>query len=111
MIVLYADDLRIAYSNKKDLEKLFRDLTDLGLEFTHEGTFTDFLGIKFVKDEATNTVTLTQKGLIQKIMKATGLQGCNPNHTPALQVCLGIDPDGEPMDAFWNYRSIVGMLL
>ncbi len=111
MIVLYVDDLGIAYSNKKDLEKLFQDLTDLGLEFTREGTFTDFLGIKFVKDEVNNTVTLTQKGLIQKIIKATGLQGCNPNHTPALQACLGIDPDGEPMDEFWNYRSIVGMLL
>ena len=111
MIVLYVDDLGIAYSNKKDLEKLFQDLTNLGLEFTREGTFTDFLGIKFVKNEATNTVTLTQKGLIQKIIKATGLQGCNPNHTLALQVCLGIDPDGEPMDEFWNYRSIVGMLL
>ena len=76
-----------------------------------EGTFTDFLGIKFVKDEVTNTVTLTQKGLIQKIIKATGLQDCNPNHTPALQACLGIDPDGEPMDEFWNYHSIVGMFL
>jgi hypothetical protein len=111
MIVLYVDDLGIAYSNKKDLDKLFQDLTDLGLELTPEGTFTDFLGIKFVKDEVTNTVTLTQKGLIQKIIKATGLQDCNTNHTPALQACLGIDPDGEPMDEFWNYRSIVGMLL
>ncbi len=81
------------------------------MEFTCEGTFTDFLGIKFVKDEVTNTVTLTQKGLIQKIIKATELQDCNPNHTPALQACLGIDPDGEPMDEFWDHRSIVGTLL
>ncbi|KAI2500885.1 hypothetical protein MHU86_13605 [Fragilaria crotonensis] len=44
-------------------------------------------------------------------MKATGLQDCNPNHFPALQACLRIDPDGEPMDEFWNYHSIVGMLL
>ena len=111
MIVLYVDDLGIAYSNKKDLEKLLQDLTNMGLEFTHEGTFTDFLGIKFVKDEANNTVTLTQKGLIQKIINATGLQDCNPNSTPALQACLGIDPDGEPMNESWSYRSIVGMLL
>ena len=61
MIVLYVDDLGIAYSDKKDLDKLFQDLTELGLEFTCEGTFTDFLGIKFVKDKVTNTVTLTQK--------------------------------------------------
>jgi hypothetical protein len=31
MIVLYVDDLGIDYSNKKDLNKLFQDLTDLGL--------------------------------------------------------------------------------
>ena len=111
MIVLYVDDLGIAYSNKKDLEKLLQDLTDLGLEFTREGTFTDFLGIKFVKDEVNNTVTLTQKGLIKKLITATGMQDCNPNYTPALQLSLGTDPDGEPMDEFWSYRSIVGMLL
>ncbi len=50
MIVLYVDDLRIAYSNKRDLDKLFQHLTELGLEFTCEGTFTGFLIIKFVKD-------------------------------------------------------------
>ncbi len=83
MIVLYVDDLGIAYCDKKDLDKLLQDLTVLGLEFTCEGNFTDFLGIKFGKDEVTNTVTLTQKGLIQKIIKATGLQDCNPN-TPLL---------------------------
>ena len=46
MIVLYVGDLGIAYSDKKNLEKLFQDLTELGLEFTCEDTFSDFLGIK-----------------------------------------------------------------
>ena len=91
MIVLYVDHLGIAYSsNRKDLDKLFQDLNDLGLEFTCEGTFTDFLGVKFIKDEVTNTVTLTQKGLIQKIIKATGLQDCNPNHTLLCKHTLGL---------------------
>ena len=72
IVVLYVDDfLGIAYySNKKDLEKLLQDLTNLGLEFTCEGTFTDFLVIKFVKDEVNNTVTLSQKGLIKKLITA-----------------------------------------
>ena len=48
---------------------------------------------------------------MQKIINATGLQDCNPNYTPALQACLGIDPDREPMNETWGYRSIVGMLL
>ena len=70
MIVLYVDDLGIAYSNKNDLDKLFQALTELCFGFTREGTFTDFLGVKFVKNEVTsNTVTT----LIQKIIKAIGL--------------------------------------
>ena len=66
MVVLYVDDVGIAYANESDLNKLLLDgLEKHGLDFTREGTFTDFLGIKFVKDSTKNTVTLTQKGLIQ----------------------------------------------
>ena len=111
MVVLYVDDLGIAYSNKEDLEKLFANLESKGLSFTREGTFTDFLGIKFTKDAKIGTLTLTQKGLINKIKEATGMVSCNPNWTPASQLALGIDPDGLPMDEPWSYRSIVGMLL
>jgi hypothetical protein len=50
----------------------------MGFDFTHEGSFTNFLGIKFEKNKANNTVTLTQKGLIQKIIAATGMKDCNP---------------------------------
>ena len=111
MVVLYVDDVGIAYANESDLETLLTKLTKRGLQFTKEGTFTDFLGIKFVKNEANNTVTLTQRGLTQKIIDATGMQDSNGNWTPAAQVTLGIDPDGEPYDEPWNYPSIIGMLL
>ena len=66
MVVLYVDDVGIAYANESDLESLLTNLTKRGLHFTKEGTFTDFLGIKFVKDSITNTVTLTQRGLIKR---------------------------------------------
>ena len=112
MVLLYVDDVGIAYANQSDLDTLLSNLTKQGLEFTKEqGTFTDFLGIKFVKDAVNNTVTLTQKGLIQKIIEATGMRDCNPNWTPAIQQTLGIDPDGEAMNEEWSYPSIVGMLL
>ena len=111
MVVLYVDDVGIAYAHESDLNKLLEGLEKRGLEFTKEGTFTDFLGIKFVKDATNNTVTLTQKGLIQRIIEATGMVDCNPNWTPATQLTLGIDPDGEPYNETWSYPSIVGMLL
>ena len=82
-----------------------------GLNFTKEGSFTNFLGIKFKKDDVKGTLTLTQKGLIQKIKDATGMSESNYNWTPASQVALGTDPDGPAMNETWSYRSIVGMLL
>ena len=54
------------------------------------------------------TLLPSLKGLDPKDYEGNRTQDCNPNHTPA---CLGIDPDREPMGEFWNYRSIVGMLL
>ena len=55
MVVLYVDDVGIAYADQKDLDKLLDNLIKKGLEFSKEGTFTDFLGIKFVKDDVQNT--------------------------------------------------------
>ena len=111
MVVLYVDDVGIAYAHESDLKTLLTKLEERGLQFTKEGTFTDFLGIKFVKDPIKNTITLTRRGLIQKIIDATGMHDCNPNWTPATQITLGIDPDGEPYNESWSYPSIVGMLL
>jgi hypothetical protein len=111
IVVVYVDDLGIAYSNKSDLDKLFGNLEVKGLNFTKEGSFTDFLGIKFEKDASKGTMTLTQKGLILKIKEATGMTESNYNWTPASQVALGTDPDGPAMHESWSYRSIVGMLL
>ncbi|KAI2513070.1 hypothetical protein MHU86_1362 [Fragilaria crotonensis] len=111
MVVLYVDDLGIAYRDQNDLDKLFANLEAKNLSFTREGTFTDFLGINFTRDATNGTLTLTQKGLIQKIKEATGMSDSNYNWTPAAQAALGIDPDGPPMTETWSYRSIVGMLL
>ncbi|KAI2505950.1 transposable element-like protein [Fragilaria crotonensis] len=85
MVVLYVDDLGIAYRDQSDLDKLFANLEAKNLSFTREGTFTDFLGINFTRDATNGTLTLTQKGLIQKIKEATGMSNSNYNWTPAAQ--------------------------
>ena len=69
------------------------------------------LNIKYNKDKETGTINLSQPFLIRKIIHATRLQEGNPNWTPTSVEALGMDPDGEPMQEEWNYRSIVGMLL
>jgi hypothetical protein len=58
-----------------------------------------------------NTIDATQPGLIQKIIKATGMEDCSANKTPALTTALGIVLNGELMSENWSYPLIVGMLL
>lgn len=106
---LCGDDVGVAALTSELIDQFVADLTARGFELTREGSFSEYLGIKFVTDKDTGTITLTQKGLIKKIIEATGLTHCNPNRTPA--AALGIDPEGEPYQETWNYPSIVGMLL
>jgi hypothetical protein len=107
MIVLNVDGLGIAYSNKRDLDKLFQDLTELGLELTREGTFTDFLGIKFVKDEVTNTVTLTQKGLIQRSSRQQDFKTATPTTPLPCKHALGLTLMENP----WMSSGTTALLL
>jgi hypothetical protein len=59
----------IAAENPEDVEKLVSDLRSHGFKLTQEGSFSEFLGIKFLEcSEDEKTITMTQKGLIQKII-------------------------------------------
>jgi histone deacetylase 1/2 len=105
------DDVGISAKRKEDVDTMIERLRKKGFKLTCEGAFSEFLGIKFEKDPADGSINMTQKGLIRKIIDAAGMTNCNPNWTPASTTPLGSDPDGEPMDEIWNYRSIIGMLL
>jgi hypothetical protein len=111
LVIVHVDDGGIAAVRKQDVDNLIQRLTDATFKLTRESSFSEFLGIKFVKDAVANTITRTQKGLINKIIEATGMMDCNPTWTPATQTCLGSDPEGAPMVETWRYPSIVGMLL
>jgi hypothetical protein len=111
MLVMYVDDCGIAAANIADIQRLIASLRKRGFELTQEGSFAEFLGIKLEEDTVQKTILLTQRGLIKKVIAATGLEDCKPNWTPAASNALGLDPDGAPMDETWSYPSIVGMLL
>ena len=111
LIVLYVNDAGVCAKNEHNIGELIHRLTKRGFELTREGSFSEFLGIKFVHDKETGTITAMQHGLIKNILAATSMEDCNPNWVPATPTALGIDPDGEPMDEEWSYPSIIGMLL
>ena len=78
-------------------------MRDLKFDFEVEDDFASYLGIA-IETFPDNTRHMTQKGLIQKIIDTTGLTGCNPNWTPAAQLALPKDLDGEPYDnQEWDY--------
>ena len=56
-------------------------------------------------------IKLQQIGLIKRVLKATGLQDCNPDKMPTSQKPLGTDKNGPEFAEQWSYSSIVGMLL
>ena len=83
----------------------------MGFNLETEGDFTECLGIA-VNEEADGTHQMHQKGLINKIIETTKMTSCNPNHTPAMQATLGLDPEGDEWEnEDWNHASVVGMLL
>ena len=111
IVFLYVDDCGVCAPNTQLIDDLVERLNKKGFELTKEGSFSEYLGIKFHRDDATKTITMTQPGLTDKILAATGMELCNPNSTPAAQACLGSDVDGNKMKESWKYNSVVGMLL
>ena len=79
-------------------------------EFQDEGELSVLLGIKIEKTND-DKFHLTQSGLIEKVLIASGMNDCNPNSTPSGLEPLGPDKDGEDMDESWEYASIIGMLM
>ena len=109
LFIFYVDDAGIAAANPSDIDKLIQDLKEKGFSLTREESFSEYLGIKIAHDK--DTITLTQHGLVKKILEATKMQDCKANALPSAIVGLGSDPEGMPMTEEWNYRSIIGMLL
>ena len=111
ILVVCIDDVGIGAKNDADVNVLIEQLCGHGFTLEREGSFTSHLGLQFVTDMTTHSVALMQPGLVQKIVKAAGMENCNPNHTPAKLTALGSDPDGEPMDKPWDFCSSIGMML
>jgi hypothetical protein len=99
------------------MEEFTQSLNDDGDEFnwenTVEGQVSAFLGIDIARDKKTNRYRLTQTGLIDMVLKTTGMTDCNGKPTPCRSDAkpLGSDADGTPAKEKWSYASVVGMLL
>ena len=111
MVCTFVDDLAISVKVSEETQRFLKFMQDAGFTLTIDDSLTSFLGIKFERG-SDGTFTMTQPGLIDKIINATGLQECNPNGTPSTpNQTLGKDPDGDEFSEQWSYPSVCGMLL
>ena len=116
--VVYVDDTILAGPDASEIEKV---ITSLGVrdeekhykfELRDEGAVGDFLGIRIERTKSkAKEFKLSQSGLINKVLLASGMEDSNPIRTPSELKPLGINTDGEPFDEKWEYPTIVGMLM
>jgi len=110
IMIVYCDDVVFAAKDRSTIDAVIKAIRDHGLELTAEGTFEDYLSVKYSKSDD-GSVEMTQSGLIEKVLTAAKMTNCKESQSPANVTALPTDPDGEPMNEEWNYRSIIGMLI
>ena len=118
IFLCYVDDSLIFSPNAKDIDQVIKELEELNYDVSDEGDIDDYLGVK-VQRLTDGSIKLSQPHLIDQILKDLGLHNSDSSDrsptktapTPALStVTLNRDKDGEPHDAPWNYRSVIGKL-
>ena len=109
--ITYVDDILIFARSNEIINKMIKDLRSEGAQLEKEEDVAGFLGVKIDRNDELGTITMTQTGLIDRIITAMGLDDANCKETPATCSTLPKDKDGEECNEDFNYASVLGMLL
>ena len=107
--LVYVDDTLFFAPTDADINEAVKKLEEIGMELTIENDVAGFLGVHIKRDEKRGEITLTQRGLIDKIIEALQIKDLPAVATPADKV-IGKDEDGDPAHCTFNYASVIGML-
>jgi hypothetical protein len=110
--VLYTDDSILAGPDESEINQIIEDMKKAGLKLTVEGDISDFLGVH-VERKSDGTIHLTQPQLIDQILQDLRLDGPDvaTKDTPAkVGVTLQRNPDSQPFDGHFIYRSVIGKI-
>ena len=81
IIFLYVDDCRIASPDMSENDAFINRLKSKGFELTKECDFSVYLRIKFQLNLKDITITITQPGLIKKVIEATHMELCSAKNS------------------------------
>ena len=106
----YVDDCLWFSLEPEKMDAVIENIDKNDLTLTVESQdVSAFLGIQFSRYG--KMIELTQFGLIDRVIKATGMEKGNVSHVPARPEALGSDKNGEEFSEEWSYPSVIGMLL
>jgi hypothetical protein len=115
IIITYVDDTLFFGPDLAAIEKVIAELEAAEYALTREAGDEDnvfsFSGVSITPNKSTNMLTLTQTGLIEKVLAAVGMYDCNTRGSPSTMTPLGTDTKGMHRKDSWNYASIIGMLM
>ena len=108
--IVYVDDTLLFSPKAEYIDEVLQNLRDASLDLEEEDDVAGFLGVDVQRDEINGFITMTQRGLTERIIKALGCESLPAKKTPAEHETLGTDKDGDPPDGTFNYASVVGMM-
>ena len=113
--VCYVDDCLWWSPEQRHIDEAIEKVK-VNMDLEVEDSVDGFLGISVdrrIGEDGEEEIHLTQKGLIDRVITALGLDKSNSNgvRTPAPDAPLPQDKEGEPHDLGFNYASVVGMAM
>ena len=112
--LVYVGDTLFFARDDKHIDAIIDALRGPGIEMEleEEDNVSGFLGVLMDPDTEKGTITLTQKGLTERIIKFLNVGSLPTATTPAIpNTTLPMhENDGDPPEAIWNYASAIGQL-
>ena len=114
IVLVYCDDCLCFGPTAQPMDDLLTGLRSQGLILDEQSVSEDvyaYLGIEV--NLHGEIVELKQVGLIDKILRAVGMDGptVTENDVPAKEKPLGKELEASPFEEPWEYSSVIGMLL
>jgi histone deacetylase 1/2 len=122
ILLCYVDDTILIDPSNKEIDKIIQQLKEHKFDVQDEGQIEDFLGVR-IRHNKNGTIEMSQPHLIQQILQDLNLAQPVGATTKTLKyapktldipapstIILERDPDGEPHEESWHYRSIIGKL-
>jgi Reverse transcriptase (RNA-dependent DNA polymerase) len=108
--LVYVEDTFFFSFREEFIDQVIQQLKQSKMDLEVEGEVAGILGVHMHRDTDNHTITLTQTGLIKRIIDAVGASHLPAKSTPAESVPLVKNEHGDPVNGTFNDSSVIGML-